>query len=94
MAKTFNYGELRSKTEVAVHRFYTHTDSEVIAHLYEECGNAFVERCNGRFATALSAEELNQLLSVSEIGESPVRFAADRGTEYASFLFCPVNALH
>lgn len=35
------------------HRFTTRTDTEVIVHLYEEYGDALVERINGEFAFCL-----------------------------------------
>jgi len=49
----FNYIELRAELEAAGHRFYTHTDTEVIVHLYEEHGPDCVQRMNGQFAVAL-----------------------------------------
>lgn len=49
----FNYIELRKLLESKGHRFYTHTDTEVIVHLYEEYGDDFVQHLNGQFAVAL-----------------------------------------
>jgi len=49
----FNYIELRRLLEARGHRFYTNTDTEVIVHLYEECGDRFVDELNGQFAFAL-----------------------------------------
>src|SRR5215510_13835242 len=34
----YNFRELRAQLEAAGHRFYTSTDTEVIAHAYEEWG--------------------------------------------------------
>ena len=49
----FNYIELRQFLESRGHRFYTHTDTEVIVHLYEELGDRFVEELNGQFSFAI-----------------------------------------
>ena len=51
--EVYNHAELRSELEKAGHVFYTsHSDSEVILHLYEEHGDEFVHRINGMFALA------------------------------------------
>ena len=49
----FNYLELRAELIAQGHRFGTATDTEVLVNLYEEVGDAFVERLNGQFAFAL-----------------------------------------
>ncbi len=49
----FNYIELRQTLEQDGHSFYTHSDTEVIVHLYEQHGEEFVQYLNGQFAIAL-----------------------------------------
>jgi asparagine synthase (glutamine-hydrolysing) len=49
----FNYRALRRELQERGHRFATQSDTEVIVHLYEEHGEAFVERLSGQFALAL-----------------------------------------
>ena len=49
----YNFAELRRELENKGHRFASHTDTEVILHLYEEEGPDCVKRLNGMFAFAI-----------------------------------------
>ncbi len=49
----YNFGELRQELESKGHRFASHTDTEVIVHLYEQEGPDCVKRLNGMFAFAV-----------------------------------------
>lgn len=57
------------------HRFATLTDTEVLVHLYEEYGEAFVSRINGEFAFALYDGGKQQwLLARDPFGVRPLHF--------------------
>jgi asparagine synthase (glutamine-hydrolysing) len=49
----YNFAELRHELESKGHRFTSHTDTEVIIHLYEQEGPDCVKRLNGMFAFAI-----------------------------------------
>ena len=49
----YNYPDLRRELEARGHTLKTHTDTEVLVHLYEDHGPDFVHHLNGMFAAAL-----------------------------------------
>jgi len=58
----YNFQELKSDLERKGHRFQTHSDTEVIAHGYEEWGKRCFERFNGMFAMAIWDEREKKLI--------------------------------
>src|SRR5579863_7629241 len=49
----YNFRALRERLLAAGHAFATHTDTEVLVHLYEERGNELVHDLDGMFAFAI-----------------------------------------
>ena len=69
----YNYPELRAELQSKGHRFYTHADTEVIVHLYEEYGEDFVEKLIGMFGIAVWDRNLEKLILVRDrLGIKPL----------------------
>lgn len=81
--EVFNHVELRPELEARGHRFRTHSDTEVVLHLYEEMGAACLTRLNGQFAFAIWNSATAELfLARDRMGERPLYYAQCDGTLY------------
>lgn len=76
----FNYIELRIDLENEGHIFYTHSDTEVIVHSYEQYGDDFVNHLNGQFSIALWDSKKKRLLLVRDrVGIHPLFYSQQNG---------------
>src|SRR6266496_1963048 len=79
----YNFPELRKELESRGHRFYTHTDTEAIVHLYEEMGADCVQKLHGMFAIALYDKNRKTLLLARDrMGKKPLYYALHDGRLY------------
>lgn len=77
----YNFIALREMLSEKGHRFYTKSDTEVIAHLYEEKGESFVESLRGMFALAIWDQDHEKLiLARDRVGIKPLFYSCNNGT--------------
>lgn len=76
----YNFSELRASLEKAGHVFYTHTDTEVLVHLYEEFGEEFVHQLRGMFACCIwDARKRKLLIARDPLGIKQVFYMEAKG---------------
>lgn len=80
----YNSAELRKELISKGHRFKTHSDVEVILHLYEDYGYESIKKLRGMFAFALwDSNKKELLLARDHLGQKPLFFYKNG----SSFLF-------
>lgn len=78
----YNSPELRKTIEAKGHKFRTHSDGEVVCHLYEEYGIDLFEKLDGMFAIALWVNDERKLILARDIpGEKPLYYSLLSQTE-------------
>lgn len=76
----YNHGELRAQLRQRGHELATNSDTEVIAHLYEDYGLGFVEHLQGMFAIAVWDETKGFLtLARDRLGIKPLYYSQAGG---------------
>jgi len=72
----YNFRQLRRELEARGHRFRSQCDTEVLVYLYEELGEAMVERLDGDFALGIWDDGQKRLLLARDrAGVHPVYYA-------------------
>ena len=76
----YNYREIRDELISRGHVFQTGSDTEVIVHLYEDEGEACVERLRGMFAFAIyDKRERKLFIARDRVGVKPLHYAVVAG---------------
>jgi asparagine synthase (glutamine-hydrolysing) len=71
----YNFRALRASLEAQGHRFKTHSDTEILVHLYEQYGDGFVARLEGMYGFALWDVKRQRLIVARDrLGIKPVYY--------------------
>ena len=76
----YNYREVRADLEKRGHNFTTRSDTEILPHLYEEYGEAFIDHVNGMYAFSLWDTRRKKLIIARDrFGEKPLYYGVFDG---------------
>ena len=80
----YNFPRLMEDLKRAGHRFRTRSDTEVLVHLYEEKGEAFVDDLKGMYAIAVwDGKKKRGILARDRAGKKPLYYhLSDKGVLY------------
>src|SRR5437762_1831023 len=77
----YNYEELRNDLALRAHEFVSHSDTEVLLHLFEEEGERMLPRLRGMFALAIwNVRTRTLFLARDPYGIKPLYYADDGST--------------
>lgn len=83
----YNHHALRRQLEASGHRFRTHSDTEVLVHLYEDFGPELVSRLRGMFAFAIwDSRNQSLLMARDRTGMKPLSYMVS--PEGEGLVFC------
>jgi len=90
----YNFQELKTRLINEGHKFYTKTDTEVVAHLYEKYGYDCVTHLRGMFAFALWDDNKKALfIARDRVGKKPLVYAVNNGQlSFGSEIKCLLEA--
>lgn len=79
----YNAAELKAQLQAAGHTFQSHSDTELLVHLYETYGMKMTEKINGQFAFAVYDKAADILfLGRDRTGICPLYYAVQNGCLY------------
>jgi asparagine synthase (glutamine-hydrolysing) len=85
----FDYPKIKAALEAKGHRFRTHTDTELIVHLWEEYGPKLVDHLSGQYAFCVWDKRTHEIVIVRDrAGICPLHYATVEHDGSEWLLFC------
>ncbi len=76
----YNYREVRAELEKDGFKFVTKSDTEILPHLYQKFGDAFIDQINGMYAFSLwDSRKKKLIIARDRFGEKPLYYGVFDG---------------